>query len=85
MQGSLHTMQTALSGETQVLTQLFTFLSLPVDARVSEKLRAKIWNNEYLDFNTLLSNPVKEKRYQVTISNSDEDKFACYSSCLTLE
>ena len=74
VQGSLSTTQTSLSGEIQVPTQLFSSPSRPIDARVSEKLRAKIWNNEFFDFNALLSNPIFEDRYQVTISNSDKEK-----------
>lgn len=43
--------QSSLSGELQVVTpvvpaQLFVSPSLPIDARVSEKLRLKVWNNQ---------------------------------------
>ena len=34
--------------------QLFQSAGLPVDARGSEKLRAKIWSNEYIDFDSLV-------------------------------
>ena len=50
--GSLNNTQASLSGESQVPTELFSSPSLPIDARVSEKLRAKIWNNEF--FNLVL-------------------------------
>ena len=73
--GSLNTTQTSLSREAQVPTQLFSSPSLPIDARESENLRAKIWNNEYFDFSALLSNPVFEDKYEVIISNSDKEKF----------
>ncbi|XP_067026129.1 uncharacterized protein [Acropora muricata] len=72
--GPLNNTQASLSGESQVLTELFSSPSLPIDARVSEKLRAKIWNNEFFDFSSLLSNPVFEDRFQLTISNSDKEK-----------
>ena len=78
--GSLSTTQASLSGESQVPTELFSSPSLPIDARVSEKLRAKIWNNEFFDLSALLSNPVFEDRYQVTITNSDKEKIP--SLCL---
>lgn len=78
--GSLSTTQASLSGESQLPTELFSSPSLPIDARVSEKLRAKIWNNEFFDFSALLSNPVFEDRYQVTITNSDKEKIP--SLCL---
>ena len=48
VQRSLGTTHTSLSGEVQVPEQLSTSPSLPIDARVSEKLRTKIWNNEVL-------------------------------------
>ena len=72
--GPLNNTQASLSGESQVPTELFSSPSLPIDARVSEKLRAKIWNNEFFDFSSLLSNPVFEDRFQLTISNSDKEK-----------
>ena len=78
--GSLSTTQASLLGESQVPTELFSSPSLPIDARVSEKLRAKIWNNEFFDFSALLSNPVFEDRYRVTITNSDKEKIP--SLCL---
>ena len=55
--GSLNTTQASLSGKSQVPTELFSSPSLPIDARVSEKLRAKFWNNAFFDFSALLSNP----------------------------
>ena len=78
--GSLSTTQSSLSGESQVPTEFFSSPSLPIDARVSEKLRAKIWNDEFFDLSALLSNPVFEDRYQVTITNSDKEKIP--SLCL---
>ena len=75
---SLSTTQASLSGESQVPTEFFSSPSLPVDTRVSDKLCTKIWNNEYFDFSALLSNPVFEDRYQVTITNSDKEKIPSY-------
>ena len=72
--GPLNNTQASMSGESQLPTELFSSPSLPIDARVSEKLRAKIWNNEFFDFSSLLSNPVFEDRFQLTISNSDKEK-----------
>ena len=75
LQSSVDTTQASLSGEVQIPAQLFTSPSLPIDARVSEKIRSKIWNNEFFDFADLLSNPVFEDRYQLTLSNSSTQKF----------
>ena len=48
LQSSVGTTQASLSGEVQIPAQLFTSPSLSIDARVSEKIRSKIWNNEFL-------------------------------------
>ena len=61
VQGSINAVQKNLAGETvpkAVPDQLFISSSLPVDARVTDKIRAKICNQEYIDFGTLLANPV---------------------------
>ena len=45
-------------------------MSLPVNARVSEKLRGKIWKDEFIDFGCLLANPVLANRFQLTVQNA---------------
>ena len=67
MLGSLNTTQASLSAQSQVPAELFSSPSLAIDARVSEKLRAKIWSDEFFDFSSLVSNPVFEDRFQLTI------------------
>ena len=49
--------------------QLFHSVSLSKDARLSEKIRAKIWKDEYVDFGSLLANPVLVHQYQITLIN----------------
>ena len=44
-------------------------MSLPVNARLSEKIRAKIWKVEYVDFGSLLANPVLAD--QINVNNSE--------------
>lgn len=51
--------------------QLFQSAGLAVDAHVSEKLGAKIWNHEYIDFGSLLINPVFENQYGLTFRGAD--------------
>ena len=36
-----------------------------------KKIRAKIWKDEYVDFGSLLANPVLVDQYQIAIYNSD--------------
>ena len=64
---SLAIAQASIAGMPSTPECLFTSPSLPIDARVSEKIRGKIWNSEYFDFSLLLSNSVAEDRYQLTV------------------
>ena len=67
-----------LAGETGPLpegarpTELFTSVNLPVDARVPAKIKTKIWQEEYIDFGSLLVNPTLDGGFQLTIQNSGE-------------
>ena len=51
--------------------QLFQSAGLSVAACVSKKLQAKIWNHEYVDFGSLLPNPVFENQYRLTFQGAD--------------
>ena len=49
----------------------FTSISVPLSARVSSKLKAKIFPNEYVDFGAILSSsPYNEGKYSLTMSPS---------------
>lgn len=53
---SISAMQAILARENSpasIPESLFTSPSLPIDARVSDKVKAKIWNNEFVDFGLL--------------------------------
>ena len=43
----------------------FNSISLPIDANVSAKLKAKIWANEFLDFSLLLGSGACNTCYQL--------------------
>ena len=62
VQGSITAAQKNLTGETigprqPIPDQLFVSSNLPLDARVFDKIKAKIWNEEYIDFGTFIANP----------------------------
>ena len=61
----------AVQAPLEMPGQLFQSAGLPVDARVSEKLRAKIWSNEYIDFGSLFTNPVFENQHRLTFQGAD--------------
>ena len=72
--GAVSQFQERLSGDLPTITPplpstLFTSPSLPIDARVSAKLRAKILKNEFIDFGALATNPTLESKYQVVLHN----------------
>ena len=79
VQGSLATASAAVmglipstsDGPPQVPGQCFQSVALPVDARVTDKLRDKIWKDEYIDFGSLLANPVYANRYQLAVQNPE--------------
>jgi hypothetical protein len=52
-------------------TQEYHSISLPIDCRISIKLKNKIWNDEYIDFGSLLSNPMSDNKFQLSFSSSD--------------
>ena len=85
VQGSIADVQQTLTGETigprqAIPDQLFVSSSLPLDARVSDKIKAKIWNHEYIDFGTLIANPVLENKFSITVGNAESG--ATPSLCL---
>ena len=52
-------------------TQVFTSLAVSLASRVSAKLKAKIWANEYVDFGSLLfSSPQDEGKYSLSMTPS---------------
>ena len=73
VQSSVNSVFSHLTGElnpsSSLPSSLFTSSALPVDVRVSEKLKSKIWANEYIDFGSLLVNPLFENKYHVTFQN----------------
>ena len=76
VQDSIAAVQQNLTGETTgprqpIHDQLFVSSSLPLDARVPDKIKAKIWNEEYIDFGTLIANPELVNKYSVTVSNAE--------------
>lgn len=47
---------------------MFHSSSLEIDSRVNDKLKAKIWNNEYVEFNALISSQ-GNNRFQLSFQN----------------
>ena len=80
VQGSVASVISSLSGEAvPVVSQpadrpqvLFSSMSIPLHARVPNKIKSKIWANEYFDFGLLLSSSPVEPHYNLSINPSQE-------------
>ena len=82
--GAIAAAHAGISGEPQLLptiispstassvepTQLFHSAGLAIDSRVSAKLKGKIWDEEFIDFGSLLSNSGNDK-YQLSFLSSN--------------
>ena len=58
-------------GPPQAPGECFQSVALPVDCRVTDKVKEKLWKDEYIDFGSLLANPVHANRYQLAIQNPE--------------
>ena len=52
---------------------LFSSSALPIDVRVPDKLRAKIWAQEYVDFGQLVTNPISDQGYRLAVKNDGQN------------
>ena len=79
VQGALGEAHSNISGQAHPFTipeqllpnQPFNSASLPLDARVPDKIKEKIWREEFVDFGVLLSNPDPTARYKINVWPSD--------------
>ena len=56
---------------SQAPKQIFSSVAVSLSSRVSSKVKAKIWSNEYFDFGTLLSLSPNNQKYSLSIASSD--------------
>ena len=49
----------------------FNSVSIPIDAQVSPKIKAKIWSNEFIDFGLLINPQVGDTRYNLSLGTSE--------------
>ena len=77
---------TFISGETNMPSlpsTIFTSPSLPINARVCDKIKSKILGDEFIDFGVLLSNPITKGKFQITISSNKQAEHAMCLEPLT--
>ena len=52
--------------------EIFTPMSLPIDARVTPKLKAKMWANEFINFWQLITVTPNDEKFNISINTSTE-------------
>ena len=51
---------------------IFFSMSLPIDARVTTKLKAKIWANEFINFGQLITVTSMEEKFHISVYTSED-------------
>jgi hypothetical protein len=74
---ALQSVHSAVAGEpssySAMPSQPYESIHLPLDSRITTKLKNKIWNNEYIDFGFLLSNPgAVNTKFQLSVKTSND-------------
>ena len=52
-------------------TPIFSSAAILLGSQVSDKLKAKIWSNEFIHFGSLLQSNVQHERYSLTMASND--------------
>ena len=73
-QSSQNEVALAESGQgSQAPKQIFSSVAVSLSSRVSSKIKAKIWSNEYINFGTLLSLSPNNQIYSISVASSDSE------------
>ena len=51
---------------------IFSSVSLPIDARATAKLKAKIWANEFINFGQLITVTPTEDKFNISVNTSKD-------------
>ena len=55
----------------------FSSVTFDLESRVSDRVKAKIWANEYVDFTSLLSVAPEESKYRLSVTHSHDQPSLC--------
>ena len=58
--------------------ELFSSVPFDVESRVSDRLKAKIWANEYIDFVSLFTVSPEETKYRLSLANDNDNPSLCF-------
>ena len=74
LQSSVNELTLADFGQgSQAPKKIFSSVAVSLSSRVSSKIKAKIWSNEYINFGTLLSLSPNNQKYSITVASSDSE------------
>lgn len=57
--------------------ELFSSVTFDLDSRVSDRLKAKIWANEYIDFGSPHNTP-EETKYRLSVEQDNDNPSLCF-------
>jgi hypothetical protein len=57
--------------------EVFSSASLPIDARVPDKLKAKIWAHEYFEFGQLISTMPSDETFSISLQKTSLVHLRC--------
>ena len=57
--------------------ETFSSVTFDLESRVSDRLKAKIWANEYVDFGSLLTVTPDESKYRISVTNEHDNPSLC--------
>ena len=63
--------------------EFFLSVTFDLESRVSDRLKARIWANEYIDFMSLLTVSPEETKYRLSVANDNDNPSLCFEHVKT--
>ena len=60
--------------------ETFSSVTFDLESRVLDRIKAKIWANEYVDFGSLLAVSPEESKYRISVTNDHDHPSLCLST-----
>ena len=66
-----------LTFPTEKPEETFSSVTFDLESRVSDRVKAKIWANEYVDFGSLLTVSPDESKYRISVTDDHDHPSLC--------
>ena len=66
-----------LTFPTEKPEKTFSSVTFDLESRVSDRVKAKIWANEYVDFGSLLTVSPDESKYRISVTDDHDHPSLC--------